>query len=47
MSAQTSSPLHGRTIMKGFYEKRTGSVQYLVADPETKKRVAEPRRPLA
>jgi glyoxylase-like metal-dependent hydrolase (beta-lactamase superfamily II) len=29
--------LHGRPIVKGFYEKRTGSVQYVVADPETKK----------
>lgn len=37
MSAQTSSSLHGRPIVKGFYEKRTGSVQYVVADPETKK----------
>ncbi|MDF3053213.1 MAG: fold metallo-hydrolase, partial [Geminicoccaceae bacterium] len=37
MSAQTSSPLHGRPIVKGFYEKRTGSVQYVVADPETKR----------
>ncbi|SCY93766.1 MBL fold metallo-hydrolase [Microvirga guangxiensis] len=37
MSAQTSSPLRGRPIVKGFYEKRTGSVQYVVADPETKK----------
>jgi glyoxylase-like metal-dependent hydrolase (beta-lactamase superfamily II) len=37
MSAQSSSALHGRPIVKGFYEKRTGSVQYVVADPETKK----------
>ena len=37
MSAQTSSSLHGRPIVKGFYEKRTGSVQYVVADPETRK----------
>ena len=37
MSAQTSSPLHGRPVVKGFYEKRTGSVQYVVTDPETKK----------
>jgi glyoxylase-like metal-dependent hydrolase (beta-lactamase superfamily II) len=29
--------LHGRPIVKGFYEKRTGSVQYVVADPETRK----------
>jgi len=26
-----------RPIVKGFYEKRTGSVQYVVADPDTKK----------
>jgi len=32
-----TSPLHGRPIVKGFYEKRTGSVQYVVADPETRK----------
>jgi glyoxylase-like metal-dependent hydrolase (beta-lactamase superfamily II) len=37
MTSQTSSPVHGRPIVKGFYEKRTGSVQYVVADPETKK----------
>jgi len=34
MSSLTS-PLHDRPIVKGFYEKRTGSVQYVVADPET------------
>ncbi|HEU6443399.1 MAG TPA: MBL fold metallo-hydrolase [Microvirga sp.] len=37
MSIQTSTPLRGRPVVKGFYEKRTGSVQYVVADPETKK----------
>ncbi|MXQ14161.1 MBL fold metallo-hydrolase [Microvirga makkahensis] len=37
MSTQSSSPLRGRPIVKGFYEKRTGSVQYVVADPETKR----------
>jgi glyoxylase-like metal-dependent hydrolase (beta-lactamase superfamily II) len=31
-----SSPLRGRPVVKGFHEKRTGSVQYVVADPETK-----------
>ncbi len=36
MSVQMSSPLHGSPIVKGFYEKRTGSVQYVVADPETR-----------
>lgn len=37
MPAPTSTPLHGHPIVKGFYEKRTGSVQYVAADPETKK----------
>ncbi len=37
MSIQTSTPLRGRPVVRGFYEKRTGSVQYVVADPETKK----------
>ena len=37
MSAQPSTPLHGRPIVEGFYEKRTGSVQYVVADPETER----------
>lgn len=36
MSAQTSSSLHGRPIVKGFCEKHIGSVPYVVADPETK-----------
>ncbi|QFU16715.1 MBL fold metallo-hydrolase [Microvirga thermotolerans] len=36
MSHSHSSPLQGRPIVKGFYEKRTGSIQYVVADPETK-----------
>lgn len=36
MSDQTATPLHGRPLVTGFYEKRTGSVQYVVADPETK-----------
>ncbi len=37
MPTPTSTPLHGHPIVKGFYEKRTGSVQYVVADPETRK----------
>ncbi len=32
-----SSPLTGRPIVTGFFEKRTSSVQYVVADPETKR----------
>ncbi len=28
--------LSGRPLVKGFFEKRTSSVQYVVADPETK-----------
>jgi glyoxylase-like metal-dependent hydrolase (beta-lactamase superfamily II) len=36
MSAQISTPMRGRPVVKGFYEKRTGSIQYVVADPETK-----------
>lgn len=35
MSA-SSSPLTGKPIVKGFFEKRTSSVQYVIADPETK-----------
>ena len=27
----------GRPLVKGFFEKRTSSVQYVVADPETKR----------
>lgn len=30
-------PLRGRPIVKAFFEKRTFSVQYVVADPETKR----------
>ena len=36
MSDQTATRLHGHPLVTGFYEKRTGSVQYVVADPETK-----------
>jgi len=31
-----NSPPHGRPIVKGFFEKRTFSVQYIVADPQTR-----------
>lgn len=31
-----SSLQRGRPIVKGFYEKRTGSIQYIVTDPDTK-----------
>ena len=37
MGAPTSQSLHGRPIVKGFFEKRTSSVQYVVSDPETKR----------
>src|SRR5215216_1087862 len=30
-------PLRGKPIVKGFFEKRTFSIQYVVADPETKR----------
>lgn len=33
----SSSSLPGKPIVKGFFEKRTSSVQYVVADPETKR----------
>lgn len=31
------SPFREKPIVKGFFEKRTSSVQYVVADPETKR----------
>jgi glyoxylase-like metal-dependent hydrolase (beta-lactamase superfamily II) len=37
MPAETAPSQRGHPIIKGFYEKRTGSVQYVVADPETKR----------
>ncbi|MBN8935825.1 MAG: MBL fold metallo-hydrolase [Rhizobiales bacterium] len=37
MATQNASKLNGRPIVKGFFEKRTSSVQYVVADPETKR----------
>ncbi|MFC4173241.1 MBL fold metallo-hydrolase [Microvirga sp. GCM10011540] len=30
-------PLRGKPLVTGFFEKRTNSVQYVVADPETKR----------
>jgi glyoxylase-like metal-dependent hydrolase (beta-lactamase superfamily II) len=33
----TKPPLRGHPIVQGFFEKRTNSVQYVVADPETKR----------
>jgi len=37
MTGQSSSKLLGRPTVAGFFEKRTSSVQYVVADPETKR----------
>lgn len=37
MTGETSSQLQGRPIVAGFFEKRTSSVQYVVADPVTKR----------
>ena len=31
--------LNGKPVVKGFFEKRTSSVQYVVADPDTKRAV--------
>lgn len=36
-SGQSSTSLLGGPIVKGFYDERTGSVQYVVADPDTKR----------
>ena len=33
----TPQALKGLPVVKGFYEERTGSIQYVVADPETRK----------
>jgi len=33
----SSSPLRGRPLVQGFFERRTSSVQYVVADPETRR----------
>jgi Zn-dependent hydrolases, including glyoxylases len=32
----TMTPLRGHPMVKGFFEKRTNSVQYVVADPQTR-----------
>lgn len=37
MTGQPLSQLQGRPIVAGFFEKRTSSVQYVVADPDTKR----------
>lgn len=37
MGVETSPNLQGRPLVQGFFEKRTSSVQYVVADPETKR----------
>jgi glyoxylase-like metal-dependent hydrolase (beta-lactamase superfamily II) len=37
MPAETALSQHARPIVKGFFEKRTCSIQYVVADPETKR----------
>ena len=33
----SKQPLRGQPVVKGFFEKRTFSIQYVVADPETKR----------
>jgi glyoxylase-like metal-dependent hydrolase (beta-lactamase superfamily II) len=37
MPAETVPPPPGRPVVKGFFEPRTCSVQYVVADPDTKR----------
>ena len=37
MSESPASALQGRPIVAGFYDKRTGSIQYVVTDPETRR----------
>lgn len=37
MGTEETPALHGRPLVKGFFEKRTSSVQYVVADPETRR----------
>src|SRR5215213_3651848 len=37
MPAETASSLPGRPVIKGFFEPRTCSIQYVVADQETKR----------
>jgi glyoxylase-like metal-dependent hydrolase (beta-lactamase superfamily II) len=36
MTRENSNPRRVRPIVTGFFEKRTSSVQYVVADPETR-----------
>lgn len=35
--AERTSPLADRPVVAGFYDKRTGSIQYVVADPGSRK----------
>ncbi|MGA0598264.1 MBL fold metallo-hydrolase [Enterovirga sp. CN4-39] len=35
MTGQETASLKGRPLVKGFYDEPTGSIQYVVADPET------------
>ena len=37
MTTKDPERLYGKPIVAGFFEKRTSSVQYVVADPETKR----------
>jgi glyoxylase-like metal-dependent hydrolase (beta-lactamase superfamily II) len=37
MSAENGNATPQRPLVRGFFEKRTSSVQYIVADPETKR----------
>mgnify|MGYP001328500324 CR=1 FL=1 len=37
MPTPSPAPSQGQPVVEGFYEKRTGSIQYVVADPGTKK----------
>ncbi|MBX9646336.1 MAG: MBL fold metallo-hydrolase, partial [Xanthobacteraceae bacterium] len=36
MTNEKSACGHGGPVVTGFFEKRTSSVQYVVADPETR-----------
>ena len=37
MSTTTSFGLQGGPVVEGFFERRTSSIQYIVADPQTKR----------
>ena len=37
MSDKATVPLRGHPIVKGFYDEATGSIQYVVADPATRR----------